>query len=230
MVGLPPVVAEAKKVLPLSNTTYKDCRMKVELFVYPEHPDMKLGPRFQELVEEWERVHSDFTGAIETVTFEPELEDGSPWLLHKSWKPPSKDKPSLLYTESRNIFRDRRWDIIDRAINLREMGYWNQEYRAQFEGQISGGGGSPGYMHLKMFRRVTRARMHHVVVRFESIPLSELRRYLGATAPEYARLEDGLAALEDLRKAGKLTPRAYYRLRNERLDRLEQLETAALQA
>ncbi len=226
VVGLP-AMAEGK-VPPLLSTTYngQDRRMMVELHVYPD-ADGKLKGRFQELIEEWERIHEGFR-PVEAVLFEPQTEDGSPWLRHPAWEPLSEDTLSMLYTESRIIFREKRWGVIERAINLREMGYWRQEYGPQFEGMIDGGGMSPGTSHLLMFRRVARARLHHVVVRFEAIPLSELKRYCGAVVPGYAELEDEVEALEALRAKGKLSPRAYYQLRNERFDKLGQIEEAAL--
>ena len=219
MVGLP-AVAEGE--------TLPRVRL-VELFVYPEQGG-PLKPRFQELIEEWERANGGMR-PIEAVSFEPQMEDGSPWLVHPAWKPVSKDNLSTLYTESRIIFRKRRWDIIERAINLRENGYWRQEYLPQMPTgprSLDGGGASPAYSHMLMFRRIARKRLYRVVVRFEAISLVELRRFLGATAPEYARLEDELEGLENLRKAGKLTPRAYYKGRVKRWGRMDQLETAAL--
>lgn len=229
VVGLP-VVAEGK-VTHLMSETYndKDRRMRVELYVYPD-ADGKFKGRFQERVEDWERQRRAWR-PVEAVTFEPQMEDGSPWLVHEAWKPVAKDNLGQLHTLARNIFRERRWDIIERAINLREMGYWRQEYLPQMPTgprSLDGGGMSPAMSHLLMFRRGVRARLYRVAVRFEAIPLSELRRHLGATDPEYARLEDELEALKNLNKKGKLIPRAYYKGRVKRWDRLAELEEVAL--
>ncbi len=222
---------EAKTVKTLTSETYngETRRLRVELHVYP-NKEGKFSARFQELVEDWEQRNGDHFRPIEAVIFEPLMEDGEQWLIHPSWEREvafgfKDDNLSTLYTEGRNIFRDHLWRVIERAINLREMGYWRQEYQPQFEGAIDGGGMSPGWAHWLMFRRVARKRLHKVVVRFEAVSLTELRRLLGATAPEYARLEDEVEALEALREKGKLSPRAYY---TGRFDRLGQLEAEAL--
>ena len=160
------------------------------------------------------------------------MEDGSSWLVHPAWEPVSKDNLSLLYTEGHNVFRDRRWDVIERAIHLRELGYWRQEYEPRIQSYgaaaLSGGGMSFGTSHYRMFRRAARDRLYRVRVYFEAIPLSEFRRFLGATAPEYARLQDELEALGVRHKKGQISPRAYLKCRLERYERMEQLEAAAL--
>lgn len=232
VVGLPAVAKG--EALPLLNTTYsgKTRRMMVELFVYPKQGG-PLKPRFQELIEEWERTNADFR-PIEAVFFGPQTEDGSPWLVHPAWdrEPMSKDNLSLLHTESRIIFRDRRWDIIERAIDLREMGYWRQKYMPEIQSYgaagLAGGGMSFGTSYYRMFRRAARNRLYRVRVHFEAIPLSEFRRFLGVTAPEYARLQDELEGLVNLHKKGKISPQAYLKGRMERYERMEQLEAAAL--
>jgi len=194
---------------------------RMALHVYP-NGDGKFAQGFQEAVEHWEGFYGEHLRPIEAVLFELLMEDGEPWLIHPSWNPPSKDKPSMLYTEGHNIFRDRRWDLIDRAIDLRANAYWRQEYLPKAPRGLDGGGMSPAASYWLQFHRVVRARLHHVTVRFEALPLVDLDRHSGG---EYGWLELELLALEDLRKAGKLTPRGYYRLRNERIERLVQIET-----
>ena len=117
MTGLP-VVAEAEVHKSVS-IRQVGSRYQVELCVYPDEKG-KFADNFQELVEWWERVYGKELRPVETVAFEPLREHGMPWVMHPTWEPPSKDKLSLLYTESRNIFRERRWTVIDRAISLRE--------------------------------------------------------------------------------------------------------------
>jgi hypothetical protein len=55
-------------------------------------------------------------------------------------------------------------------------------------------------------------------------PTSKLAR----VGSEYGRLELELLALEDLRRAGRLTVRGYYKCRNERLARLGELMHAVV--
>jgi len=220
---------EAKTVQTLTSERYsgKTGRLSVELHVYPDK-DGKLRERFRELVEDWEARNWDLYRPIEAVSYEPLMEDGEPWLVHEAWKPISKDNLSTLFTPSMEIFRNHRWDLIERAVNLRENGYWRQEYLPKAPRGLDGGGMSPATAYWLTFKRVVRKRLHKVVVRFEAVPLADIRRYLGVTSPEYDRLEENLVALEALRNAGKLTPRAYYELRIKRLDRLEELETEFL--
>jgi hypothetical protein len=227
--GLPKVVgAETAQTLTSEVYDGKTRRMKVELHVYPDK-DGKFSGRLQELVEDWQQRSERFrpTGK---VTWEPVLQDGTPWLVHSAWLPASEDNLSVLLSESRDIFREHRWDLIQRAINLREMGYWRQEYGSMYQDahSLGGGGMSQGWGDFLMYRRVVRKRLYKVVVRFEAVSLAEIRRYLGVTNPEYDRLEGEIDALEALRADGKLTPRTYYEKRNERFERLAQIETAAL--
>jgi len=219
---------EAKTVQTLTSETYsgETRRMKVELHVYPDK-DGKFNGRFQELVEDWWQRNDEHFRPVEAIAFEPLMEDGEQWLVHSAWKSVSKDNLSTLYTEGRNIFREHRWSVIDRAVYLREMGYWRQEYGPQFKGMLDGGGMSPGTAHWRMFRRVVRKRLHKVVVRFEAVSLADIERYSDG---EYGQLELEALVWEDLRKEGKLTPRTYFEQQNERFDRLGQLEVEALES
>lgn len=199
----------------------------VVMDVFPDE-EGKFAFNFQHAIQAWRLNTQELFRPVEAVFFEPRLEDGSPWLVHPAWEPVSKDNLSTLYTESRTIFRERRWDVIERAVNLREMGYWRQEYGPRMEqiARYDTGIPSVAYSHLRMFRRVTRARLHHMRVRFEVVPLAEIERHAG---DEYGQLELEVLVLEDLRKADKLTPRAYYQDRNERFDKLGVIEVAALE-
>ena len=96
--------------------------LRVELFVYIDVLGINLVPRFQGLIESWERDHADFR-PMGDVEFEPQTDLGSSWLVHEAWGP---DSPMRFYTESRTIFRDRRWDTIERVIYQRENAYWDQ--------------------------------------------------------------------------------------------------------
>ena len=222
-----PAVAKGE-VTPLMSTTHspETRRMMVELHIYPDADGKFRGP-FQERVEEWERANEGMR-AVEALFFSPQMEHAQPWLRHPAWEPMSKDNLSMLYTESRTIFRERRWDVIERAINMREQGYWRQEYLPQMPtgpAALDGGGASPAYTNMRMFHRITRSRLHEVLVRFEAIPLSAIERH----DDEYGQLELEVLVLEDLRKEGKLTPRAYYMDRNERFEKLGLIEVAALE-
>lgn len=228
---------EAKTVQTLMSETYngETRRMRVELHVYRDE-DGKFRDRFQELVEDWEaRTGSPtplrpFEGfhPVGKVTWEPVMEDGEPWLIHPSWDPPSEDNPAVLVSNVHYVFRERRWVLIQRAVDLRQHAYWRQEYLPKAPRGLDGGGMSPGMAYYRMYCRVARSRLHKVIVRFEAIPKAELRRYLGATEPEYAWLQDEVEALDKLYRNEKLTTRTYLRCRQERWDRMDELETAAL--
>lgn len=224
VVGLP---AEAEGLgAPLGSEACRphDRRSSVLLFIQPDEEGKLAGP-FQKLFEGWEEADRGHFRPTGKLTFDIRMEDGSPWLVHPAWEPPSEDNLATLHTPTRNIYRDRRWDLIERAVNLRERGYWNQEYGPQWEAYqahpngLDGGGCSPAYSHLCMFRRVTRKRLHRVLVRFDAVPVAGL-------GPEHVRLESKLDVLERLRRADKLTVRTYYQRRNAILDQLEEIEDA----
>jgi hypothetical protein len=197
---------------------------RMALEVYPK--EGKFAPGFQEAVEHWEGYYGEHLRAVGPMEFEPLMDDGKPWLIHPAWEPRDPNQLSTLYTEGANVFRVRRWPIIDRAVNLREHGYWRQEYGPQFMNEAPAVP-SPGFSHLRMFRRVVRARLDHIQVRFEAMPLADIERYSGG---EYGQLELELLALKDLYEADKLTGMAYLKCCHERWNRLGELETGARKA
>lgn len=220
VVGLP-VVAEAKDREEVLKDTYQGGRSSSWLRVLPNDKG-KFSPHFQQLIEGWEKATSGHMRPVGKVTWEPLMEDGEPWLIHEAWDPPSEDNPAVMFTDAYEVFRNRRWQLIDRAVNfLRANAYWRQEYLPRAPQGLDGGGMSPATAYWRTFQRVVRKRLARVRVRFESISLTALNRHSDG---EYGGLELSLLGWEDLRKAGKLTPRGYYEQRNEWLDKLRAIE------
>lgn len=168
-----PRMGEARELLApgevreVMSTCYQNGRMKVELNVHPDEAG-KFASVFRERMEAWEAVSGEHFQPIEAVMFDLLEEDGSHWLVHPAWgRGPYgmhfPESPAMLYTEAHNVFRDRRWDIIDRAVSLRENGYWRQEHPP-------GAGPWDSWDPFLGWRRAQRARLHRVVVKFEAVP------------------------------------------------------------
>lgn len=149
--------------------------MRVKLTVYPN--ERKFGPGMQDRVEGWEEIYGEDFRPTGDAIFDFLEADGSPWLMHPEWSPPSKDNPAVVFTQAAMFFIGRRWDLIDRAVDTRENAYWraklapkpglaelasitwNTDYLA-LPGELS-------RAYLK-WRREVRSKLAWVVVRFDA--------------------------------------------------------------
>lgn len=140
-------------------------RMRVELTVYPRAGKFASG--FQKRVETWERWNGKHFRPIEAVVYAPLEADDSPWLAHSAWNPPSLDNPAILYSEAAEVFENRRWRLIDRAVALRLNAFWRAEWWSYWEG-TSIGEARDRYRVFLVWRDRMLQRLDRVVVTFEA--------------------------------------------------------------
>jgi hypothetical protein len=219
VVGMP-AMAKASGREEVLRDTYQNGRSSTWLRVLP-NAEGKFALHFQQLIEGWERATGGHMRPVGAVTFEPLMEDGEPWLMHRDWDPTDKDKPAVLYTSMGNVFRERRWPVIDRATDLRKHAYWRQLKEVPWANQPD-----LRFEAWRQWSRRMRGMLHRVRVHFEAVTQDEWRRQLGPLAGEYGSLELEVLALRDLHREEKLTTRGYYKCLGERWHRMGQIEAS----
>jgi hypothetical protein len=120
-------------------------------------PYDKLDEQFREGIEGLEEQWPDMA-VSQKVDFEPFDKKGGDWLMSAAWKGDER----TLQVEPDAIFKERRWDMVKRAVDLRESKYWRREGQKD----ASKTNGEPVWDVFMTWRREQRERLGSVEVRF----------------------------------------------------------------